>query len=151
MTVDDVALFNTRFRAPDGGFAALGSFDATRFATGRKNALTIEVSGSRGAITFDLERLNELQFYDATDPALEQGFRTILVTEHDHPYLAPWWPPGHTLGYEHSFSHQVADFVTAIHDGTPPSPSFADGLHVQRVLDAVERSSADDARWAVVG
>ncbi|MEV8267933.1 Gfo/Idh/MocA family oxidoreductase [Microbacterium sp. NPDC076911] len=149
--VDDVALFSGRFTAADGAFSAIGSFEATRFATGRKNALTIEVSGSRGALAFDLERLNELQFYDATLPATEQGFRTILVTESDHPYLAPWWPAGHMLGYEHGFSHQVVDFVTAVSERTAPSPSFADGLHVQRVLDAVERSSDESGCWTPVG
>jgi predicted dehydrogenase len=147
VTVDDIALFSGRYGGSPGGYAPLGTFEATRFATGRKNALTIEVSGSLGAISFDLERMNELDFYDATLPATEQGFRKILVTEHDHPYLAPWWPPGHILGYEHGFSHQVVDFVTAIAEGGSPEPSFADGLHIQRVLDAVERSSAAGSAW----
>ncbi|MEJ1156496.1 Gfo/Idh/MocA family oxidoreductase [Microbacterium marmarense] len=149
--VDDVAVFSGRFAAPEGGFSAVGSFEATRFATGRKNSLTIEVSGSLGALAFDLERLNELEFYDATLPSTEQGFRTILVTESEHPYLAPWWPAGHMLGYEHGFSHQVVDFVTAVRDGVSPSPSFDDGLHVQHVLDAVTRSSDDSGRWTSVG
>lgn len=149
VTVDDVAVFTARFGV-DGGYAPIASFEATRFATGRKNALTIEVSGSKGALVFNLERLNELEFYDATVPSNEQGFRTILVTEPDHPYLAPWWPAGHMLGYEHGFSHQVKDFMDGIATGAQPTPSFADGLHVQRVLDAVERSSAADSAWAVV-
>jgi predicted dehydrogenase len=147
VTVDDIALFSGRYGGSAAGYAPLGTFEATRFATGRKNALSIEVSGSLGAISFDLERMNELDFYDATLPATEQGFRKILVTEHDHPYLAPWWPPGHILGYEHGFSHQVVDFVTAIAEGGSPEPSFADGLHIQRVLDAVERSSAAGSAW----
>ncbi|QKJ21078.1 Gfo/Idh/MocA family protein [Microbacterium hominis] len=142
VTVDDVALFTGRL---SGG--ALASFEASRFRTGRKNALRIEISGSKGALAFDLERLNELEFYDATLPETQLGFQRILVTEHDHPYLAPWWPTGHMLGYEHGFSHQVGDFVTAIHAGAQPRPSFADGLHVQRVLDAVERSSAAGSTW----
>ena len=142
VTVDDIALFTGRLSS-----GALASFEATRFRTGRKNALRIEVSGSLGAIAFDLERLNELEFYDAGQNALEQGFRRILVTEHDHPYLEAWWPTGHMLGYEHGFSHQVRDFVTAIAQREDPHPSFADGLHVQRVLDAVERSSAADSIW----
>ena len=146
VTVDDLALFTGRLSS-----GALASFEATRFRTGRKNALRIEISGSKGAIAFDLERLNELEFYDATLPITGQGFQRILVTESEHPYLAPWWPPGHMLGYEHGFSHQVFDFVTAIHDGTPPLPSFADGLHVQRVLDAVERSSAAGSAWTPAG
>jgi predicted dehydrogenase len=142
VTVDDVALFTGRLSS-----GALASFEATRFRTGRKNALRIEVSGSKGALSFDLERLNELEYYDATLPETEQGFRRILVTEPGHPYVGPWWPTGHMLGYEHGFSHQVVDFVGAIVEGTEPRPSFADGLHVQRVLDAVERSSAADGRW----
>ncbi|WP_157415977.1 Gfo/Idh/MocA family protein [Agromyces allii] len=150
VTVDDVALVTGRFASQD-GFAPIGTFEATRFATGRKNALTIEVSGSRGALAFDLERLNELEVYSAADPDLEQGFRRVLVTEPGHPYLAPWWPPGHGLGYEHGFSHQVVELVTAIAAGTAPSPSFADGLHLQRVLDAVERSSEHEAVWTPVG
>ncbi len=145
VTVDDVALFAGRLES-----GALASFEATRFRTGRKNALRIEVSGSRGAIAFDLERLNELELYDAAAPGLEQGFRRILVTEHDHPYVAPWWPPGHVLGYEHGFSHQVRDFVTAIDEGSQPRPSFADGLHVQHVLDAVQRSSAEGSIWTPI-
>ncbi|MET0449306.1 MAG: gfo/Idh/MocA family oxidoreductase, partial [Aeromicrobium sp.] len=108
------------------------------------------VSGSLGAVSFDLERLNELEFYDATAAQTELGFRRILVTEPGHPYLAPWWPTGHMLGYEHGFSHQAKDFVEAIAAGASPSPSFADGLHVQRVLDAVERSSAGDSVWTSV-
>lgn len=142
VTVDDVALFTGRLES-----GALASFEATRFRTGRKNALRIEISGSKGAISFDLERLNELEFYDATLPGTQLGFQRILVTEHDHPYLAPWWPTGHMLGYEHGFSHQVYDLVTAIGEGTQPRPSFDDGLHVQRVLDAVERSSAAGSAW----
>lgn len=145
VTVDDLALFTGRL---DSG--ALASFEATRFRTGRKNALRIEISGSDGALAFDLERLNELEFYDATAPAAEQGFRRILVTESEHPYVGAWWPAGHMLGYEHGFSHQVLDFVTAIADGTAPRPSFADGLHVQRVLDAVERSSDEGSAWTPV-
>jgi predicted dehydrogenase len=142
VTVDDLALFTGRLES-----GALASFEATRFRTGRKNALRIEVSGSDGALAFDLERLNELEFYDATQGGREQGFRRILVTEPDHPYLAAWWPAGHTLGYEHGFSHQVSDFVTAIAEGAQPRPSFADGLHVQQVLEAVERSSAAGSVW----
>lgn len=146
VTVDDLALFTGRLSS-----GALASFEATRFRTGRKNALRIEVAGSLGAISFDLESMNELGFYDATLPATEQGFRRILVTEHDHPFLAPWWPTGHMLGYEHGFSHQVVDLVAAIAAGTQPEPSFEAGLHIQRVLDAVERSSNDGSAWTPTG
>jgi predicted dehydrogenase len=144
VTVDDVALFTGRL---SGG--TLGSFEATRYATGRKNAFRLEFSGSDGALSFDLERMNELEFYDATDPAGEQGFRRILVTEPEHPYAAAWWPTGHGLGYEHTFSHQVRDFVVDIAENRQPTPSFKDGLQVQRVLAAVEASSANDSAWTV--
>lgn len=146
VTVDDVALFLGRLES-----GALGTFEATRFATGRKNGLTVEISGSDGAIFFDLEDMNSLGIYDRNAPSDQQGFTKVFVTEAEHPYIKPWWPAGHMLGYEHGFSHQVVDFVTAIADGTQPTPSFADGLNIQRVLDAVERSSHDDSRWTSVG
>jgi predicted dehydrogenase len=145
VTVDDIAIFTGRFES-----GALASFEATRFATGRKNALQIEVSGDKGALAFDLEDLNSVQFYDRTAPADRQGFRKVLVTEAEHPYVSAWWPAGHMLGYEHGFSHQVKDLVEGIVGGAVPHSSFADGLRVQRVLDAVERSSENDSAWTRV-
>ncbi|WP_227466944.1 Gfo/Idh/MocA family protein [Nocardioides lijunqiniae] len=145
VTVDDAAVF---FARTDGG--ALATFEATRFATGRKNAMRLEVNGSRGSVSFDFESMNELHVYDATSPARDAGFRRLLVTEPDHPYTAAWWPPGHGLGYEHTFVHEIADFVRDVATGTPPTPSFADGLQVQRVLEAVERSSDADSAWTSV-
>ncbi|ROQ41500.1 putative dehydrogenase [Frondihabitans sp. PhB188] len=142
VTVDDLALFTAKL---SGG--AIGSFEATRFATGRKNAFRIEIAGSLGALSFDLERENELEFYDATAPATELGFKRILVTEPEHPYFAAWWPTGHTIGYEHAFSHQLVDLLTSIDARTQPTPSFEDGLQVQRVLDAVDRSSEAGSAW----
>ncbi len=144
VTVDDAAAFVGRFA---GG--ALGVFEATRFATGRKNALRLEVNGSQGSLAFDFEDMNVLEFLDATEAATTAGFRRILVTEEEHPWVEGWWPPGHGLGYEHGFSHQVVDLVTAIAEGRDPAPTFADGLQVQRVLAAVE-ASADSGRWAQV-
>jgi predicted dehydrogenase len=143
--VDDAALFLGRFA---GGTVA--SFEATRFATGRKNALRIELNGSRGSLAFDQERMNELEFYDADEESDTAGFRRILVTEPTHPYAGAWWPPGHGLGYEHSFTHQAVDLVRDIGEGRDPVPSFADGLRVQLVLDAVERS-ASSGSWQKVG
>lgn len=145
VTVDDAAVFTGRFT---GG--ALGVFEATRFALGRKNAIRIEINGSRGSLAFDFEDMNVLHFFDGDEPAATSGFRRIVVTEPDHPYVGNWWPAGHGLGYEHGFTHQVVDLVTAIAEGADPAPSFADGLQVQRVLDAVERSAADDARWTEI-
>ncbi|WP_371808284.1 Gfo/Idh/MocA family protein [Agromyces sp. Marseille-P2726] len=146
VTVDDVAIFTGRF---EGG--VLGSFEATRFATGRKNALSIEVSGDKGALAFDLEDLNTLSFYDRTAPNQTQGFTRILVTESEHPYVSGWWPAGHMLGYEHGFSHQVKDLVEGIVEGVDPHPTFAEGLQVQRVLAAVEQSSERESAWVRVG
>jgi predicted dehydrogenase len=145
VTVDDVAIFTGRL---EGG--ALASFEATRFATGRKNGLTVEISGDKGALFFDLEDLNALQFYDRTAPEDRQGFTKILVTEAAHPYVSAWWPAGHMLGYEHGFVHQAKDLVEGIAAGTDPHPTFAEGLSVQRVLAAVEQSSANDSRWVHV-
>lgn len=114
-------------------------------ATGRKNSLQLEVFGDKGALRFDLENLNELQFLDATAPAREQGFRRILVSEPEHPYVDAWWPQGHIIGWEHTFTHEVRDFLLAVSSGTAPSPSFEDGLEVQRILDAVEQSAASNS------
>ncbi|MDT5106007.1 MAG: hypothetical protein QOI25_3520 [Mycobacterium sp.] len=142
VTVDDAALFFGRF-----GGGALASFEATRFATGRKNAIRLEVNGSGGSLAFDFESMNELSFYDGAEDAQTAGFRRILVTEPTHPYAGAWWPPGHLLGYEHSFTHEVVDLVTDLAADRDPTPSFADGLQVQLVLDAVARSAANGSGW----
>src|SRR3954452_15112304 len=146
VTVDDAAAFFGRTES-----GALATFEATRFAHGRKNAMRIELNGSDASLAFDFERLNELGLYDGTEPATTAGFRRILATEPDHPYAGAWWPPGHGLGYEHTFVHEVADFVRDVCAGEPPSPSFAEGLYVQRVMDAVERSSAASSAWTEIG
>jgi predicted dehydrogenase len=146
VTVDDAVVFTGRLAS-----GALASFEVTRYATGRKNGLRVELNGSAGSLAFDLERLNELEFFDASGDSADNGFRRILVTEGSHPYLSGWWPPGHTLGWEHTFTHQARDLLTAIADGTQPLPSFGDGLAVQRVLDAVARSAASGNSWESVG
>jgi predicted dehydrogenase len=145
VTVDDAVAFTARLTS-----GTLASFEATRFATGRKNALRIELNGDRGSLAFDLERLNELQFHEQAVRGDEAGFRRILVTEPSHPYLSGWWPPGHVLGWEHTFTHQVRDLVIAIAKGADPEPTFADGLQVQRVLAAVADSAAQGSRWTPV-
>ena len=145
VTVDDAAVF---FGRTTGG--ALATFEATRFATGRKNAMRIEVNGSKGSLAFDFEYMNELHVYDGTVPAVDAGFRRILVTEPEHPYLSGWWPAGHGLGYEHTFTHEVVDLVRDIAADRDPSPSFADGLAVQRILAAVEESAANESRWTPI-
>ena len=141
VTVDDAVSFMAHFQN-----GALGSFTASRFATGRKNLQRIEIFGSEGSLSFNLERLNELEYYNRNDATGEQGFRTILVTEANHPYLKGWWPTGHIIGWEHTFVHLVSDFVTAIAKDTPIYPNFYDGLKCQFVLDAVA-SSIEKGRW----
>jgi predicted dehydrogenase len=141
VTVDDAASFLATFHS-----GAMGVFEATRFASGRKNAIRIEINGSLGSLAFDFEDMNVLEYFDAREDAEVAGFRRILATEPGHPYVGAWWPPGHGLGYEHGFTHQVVDLVNAIAAGVDPVPSFADGLQVQRVLAAVETSS-DTRTW----
>ncbi|MDO5662080.1 MAG: Gfo/Idh/MocA family oxidoreductase [Brachybacterium sp.] len=143
VTVDDAAWATLVL---DGG--AIASVEASRMATGRKNQLSVELYGTAGALRFDLENPNELWFLDATAPIAEQGYTRILVTEPDHPYLEGWWPQGHVLGWEHTFSHQFRDLLQAIDARDPGAfrPSFADGLALQRILDAIIASDADDGR-----
>ena len=144
VTVDDLAVFAARFNA-----GATGNFEATRVASGRKNAMRVEVDGAGGGLAFDLERLNELQVYDHGATADRRGFRTILVTEESHPWLAAWWPPGHMLGWEHTFTHQANDFLAAVVQGARPEPGFGEGLRVQAVLEAVQQSAVE-RRWCDV-
>jgi predicted dehydrogenase len=132
VTVDDAAAFVARL---SGG--ALATFEASRVAAGRKNALRIELYGTDGSIAFDLERLNEL----------EVSGQRVLVTESSDPYLDAWWPPGHVLGWDATFVHQARDLVVSIAAGSDPAPSFADGLQVQRVLEAVARSGGN---WTLI-
>lgn len=141
VTVEDAAIMAVTFAN-----GALGSFESTRFATGRKNSNLFEIYGDKGAIAFSLERMNELEFFDATLPAGEQGFRTILVTEAEHPYIDAWWPPGHVIGYEHTFTHAVADFIQAVACNRPIHPNFDDGVRAIEVLEAAKRSAAEGKR-----
>lgn len=127
----------------------VASVEVSRMATGRKNGLTLEVYGEHGALAFDLERLNELQLLEGAGSP-DAGMRRVVVTEPTHPWLEAWWPPGHVLGWDHTFTTQAADFLTAVEHGTSPRPSFADGLAVQRVLEAIETSAADGGRQVQV-
>jgi predicted dehydrogenase len=140
--VDDSAQALVKF---DGG--AVGYYEGSRFAPGRKNYNRLEINGSRGSLVWDLERLNELDLYIEDGPL--SGFSTISVTDASHPYIAAWWPPGHIIGYEHSFTHTVYDFLKAIAAGKSPRPDFEDGLRNQRVLDAIERSS-QSGQWVKI-
>ena len=144
VTVDDAALALVRFT--DG---AIGTIEATRMALGRKNYNRFEINGTNGSVAFDLERMNELEVYFEDDAPAVRGFRRILVTEGEHPFLAGWWPPGHIIGYEHTFTHTVFDLLEGIADGRSPSPTFEDGLRNQQVLAAIEKS-AKTKRWVSV-
>jgi predicted dehydrogenase len=137
VTVDDATTFLARFAS-----GATGTFEATRLAPGRRNYNSFEINGSKGSISFNLERMNELQVFFVDDPAGLQGFRTINVTEGVHPYTANWWPAGHIIGYEHTFTHAVKDLLDGIRSGGNAGPTFEEGFAVQAVLDAVERSVA---------
>ena len=129
----------------------MANLEATKYALGRRNRIEIEINGSKGSLYFDFEDMNKLKFYNGDDPKDRQGFRDILVTQRDgiHPYVANWWPPGHGLGYEHTFVHAIADFVNACVEGKPVHPTFEDGLKTQRVLTAVEESS-QKGKWMKV-
>ncbi len=141
VTVDDDSNFLARFKN-----SSVGVFESSRFAGGRRNYNTFQVYGSKGSLAFNLERMNELEFYDRTAKQADQAFKTIIVTEGVHPYVGAWWPPGHIIGYEHTFVHAIADFLTALEKDTLPTPNFKDGVANQAVLDAVERS-AKSGRW----
>jgi predicted dehydrogenase len=132
--VDDAALCLARFAN-----GAIGSIEGSRFCPGRKNYNRFEINGSKGSLVFDLERMNELEVY--REEGANSGFRTVLATDPTHPYVDAWWPPGHILGYEHTFTHTVFDLIAAIESGELPSPNFEDGVANQRLLGAVERSS----------
>jgi len=137
VTVEDASLMMVEFAR-----GAVGSFEATRFAPGRKNRNTFEIYGNEGALVFDLERMNELQFHSRQDPEHSQGFRAILATEPGHPYIKHWWPPGHIIGYEHAFTHGVVDFVAAVANGTTLAPNFRDGVKCVRVLESALKAAA---------
>ena len=144
VTVDDASVSLVRFTN-----GAIGTIEATRMAPGRKNYNRFEINGSRGSLAFDLERMNELELYLEADQQRVRGFRRILVTESTHPYVKAWWPPGHIIGYEHTFVHTIADFVNACVDGKPVQPTFEDGLRNEQVLAAVEES-ARNRQWVKV-
>lgn len=144
VTVDDATLFLAKFAN-----GAVGTFEATRFAGGNRNGNRFEINGSEGSIRFNLERLNELEYYSQKDKPGLQGWKTILVTDPPHPFLKGWWPAGHIIGWQHTFVHQVYTLMNGIATKKQPAPSFYDGLKCQAVLEAVEKS-AETERWAKV-
>jgi predicted dehydrogenase len=141
VTVDDATLFMSRFAN-----GALGSFEATRFAPGHRCTNSFEINGSKGSVKFDFERMNELQVYFTDDAEDVQGFRRVLATDPSHAYMDAWWPAGHTIGYEHTFIHEVVELMQALEEDRQPVPNFVDGVKCQEVLEAVDRSIAE-RRW----
>ena len=141
VTVDDAVSFVAKFQN-----GTLGTFTATRFATGRKNFQRLEIFGSEGSLVFNLERLNELGYYDLNNENNNRGFRNIMVTENSHPYIEAWWPSGHIIGWEHTFVHHIRDMIYAISENKSINPDFLDGLKCQIVLDAVKESINKD-KW----
>lgn len=144
VTVDDATLFLARFAS-----GALGSFEATRFAAGHRSTNSFEINGSLGSVKFDFERMNELEVYFTSDEEDVQGFRRVLATDPAHDYAEAWWPPGHTIGFEHTFIHEILELTNALRENRLPQPNFHDGVKCQAVLEAVERS-IDERRWVEI-
>ena len=145
VTIDDACAFLARFKN-----GALATFESTRYARGRKNQNTFEVNGELGSLYFDLEDAHQLQYFDHRNDSQSRGWRTILVTDSDHPYMGHWWVPGCVIGYEHTFINALADFLGGLASGVPVRPNFRDALETQYVCDAV-LDSAKTETWKTVG
>jgi len=144
VSIDDACAFLCRFEN-----GSLGLFESTRYARGHKALYTFEVNGEHGSVKWDLHDLHRLQFFDHKDDAITRGWRSIHVSDGDHPYMKNWWVPGLQIGYEHTFVHQVADFLADLAAGRPTSPTFREALATQAVCDAV-LDSAEVGRWQAV-
>ncbi|MGV8878693.1 MAG: Gfo/Idh/MocA family protein [Sphingobacteriaceae bacterium] len=138
VTIDDACIFHCHFAN-----GSLGLFESTRYARGHKALYTFEINGENASIRWDLHDLNKLEYFDYADESQLRGWRTIHVTDGDHPYMSKWWVPGLSIGYEHSFVHQVADFLKSMETGETCSPNFRDALETQKVCQAVLDSAAD--------
>ena len=141
VTIDDACIFHCHFKN-----GSLGLFESTRYARGHKALYTFEINGEHASIRWDLHDLNKLEYFDHGDDSIVRGWRTVLVTDGDQPYMDKWWVPGLTIGYEHSFVHQVADFLQCLETGKPCHPNFRDALETQKVCEAVLKS-ADTKTW----
>lgn len=139
--IDDAAAVMTRFAN-----GSLGTFESTRYARGHKAAYTLEINGEHGSLAWDLHDLNRVQFFDHSTEGALRGWTNILVTDGDHPYLGKWWVPGLIIGYEHSFTHQVADFLDGLKSGTPASPTFREALDASHACDAII-ASGQSGQW----
>jgi len=142
--IDDAAIFMGRFRN-----GSLANFESTRYARGHKALYTFEINGEHASIFWDLHDLHRLQYFDHGDQGIVRGWRSIHVTDGDHPYMSHWWVPGLQIGYEHSFIHQVADFLQGLEQGKPAQPTFRDALRTQAVCDAI-LTAAREKRWVEV-
>jgi predicted dehydrogenase len=143
--IDDTSSFLCRFRN-----GSLGTFEATRYARGHKALYTLEINGEHASAMWDLHDLHRIQYFDHRDEGQLRGWRSIHVTDGDHPYMKRWWVPGLQIGYEHTFIHQVADFLQGLSDGKPAQPTFREGLATDEVTDAV-LWSAKSGRWEDIG
>lgn len=143
--IDDACIFHCHF---DNG--SLGLFESTRYARGHKALYTFEINGEHASIRWDLHDLNRLEYFDHRDPSVIRGWRSILVTDGDQPYMSKWWVPGLIIGYEHSFVHQAADFLKSLEDGSACAPTFRDALETQKVCQSVI-DSAKDRSWKNTG
>ena len=144
VTIDDASAFLARFKN-----GSLATFEATRYARGHKALYTLEINGEKASITWDLHDLHRLQYFDHSDEGRVRGWRSLHITDGDHPYMKHWWVPGLQIGYEHTFIHQAADFIEGITKGTPTAPTFRDALATDYVTDAV-LSSAKSGQWETV-
>jgi predicted dehydrogenase len=142
--IDDACTFFGRFRN-----GSLANFESTRYARGHKALYTFEINGEHASIFWDLHDLHRLQYFDHRDQGIVRGWRSIHVTDGDHPYMGHWWVPGLQIGYEHSFVHQVADFIQGLGSGKPAEPTFRDAHRTQLVLEAIS-TSAKDGKWVEV-
>jgi predicted dehydrogenase len=145
VTIDDACIFHCHFSN-----GSLGVFESTRYARGHKALYTFEINGEHASIRWDLHDLNRLEYFDHRDASIERGWRSIHVTDGDHPYMDKWWVPGLSIGYEHSFVHQVADFIQCLEAGKPCSPTFREAQETQKVCEAV-LDSAKSRRWKDTG
>jgi predicted dehydrogenase len=144
VNIDDASAFLCRFAN-----GSLATFESTRYARGHKALYTLEINGEHASATWGLQDLHRIEYFDHRDPGSVRGWRSVHVTDGDHPYMKRWWVPGLQIGYEHTFIHQFADFVTAAADGKSVAPTFRDGLATDRVTDAVLKS-ASTRQWESV-
>ena len=143
--IDDACAFLARFTN-----GSLATFESTRYARGHKAEYTFEINGEHASIAWDLHDLHRMDYFDHKDEGILRGWRSVHVTDGDHPYMKHWWVPGLQIGYEHTFVHQVADFLQGLADGKPVGPTFRDALATQRVCDAV-LASAKSGQWELAG